>query len=61
MKVLVANSQYSCESLREQASGSGVRVVIPYPAKQMRGQKGLLRVDRFFRTHGPAMKRGFTS
>ena len=29
------------------------RVVIPYPANQMRGQKGLLRVDRFFRTHGP--------
>jgi transposase len=53
MKVLVADSQYSCRSLRDQASVSGVRVVIPFPANQLRGQNGLLRVDRFFRTHGP--------
>ena len=32
---------------------AGVRVVIPYPVNQMRGQRGLLRVDRFFSTHGP--------
>jgi transposase len=51
---LVADSQYSCRSLRDQASDSGVRVVIPFPANQLRGQKGLLRVDRYFRTHGPA-------
>jgi IS5 family transposase len=53
MKLLVADSQYSCRSLREQASSSNVRVVVPYPTNQMRGQKGLLRVDRHFRTHGP--------
>jgi len=53
MKLLVADSQYSCRSQREQAADVGIQVVIPYPINQMRGQKGLLRVDRFFRTHGP--------
>jgi len=53
MKLMVADSQYSCRSQREQAADAGVRVVIPYPVNQMRGQKGLLRVDRLFRTHGP--------
>ena len=53
-KFLVADSQYSCRSLRDQASICGVRVVIPFPANQQRGQKGMLRVDRYFRTHGPA-------
>jgi transposase len=53
MKLMVADSQYSCKSQRERAADAGVRVVIPYPVNQMSGQKGLLRVDRFFRTHGP--------
>jgi transposase len=53
MKLMIADSQYSCRSQREQAADAGVRVVIPYPVNQMRGQAGLLRVDRFFRTHGP--------
>ena len=52
MKLLIADSQYSCKGQREQAADAGVEVVIPYPVNQMRGQKGLLRVDRFFRTHG---------
>ena len=59
MKLLVADSQYSCRSQREQAKAAGVRVVIPYPANQMRGQRGLLRVDRFFRTHGPKREKRF--
>lgn len=53
MKLVVADSQYSCKGLRVQAAEAGVRVVIPYPANQMPNQQGLLRVDRFFRTHGP--------
>jgi hypothetical protein len=32
-------------------------VVVPYPANQRRGEKRLLRVDRYFRTHGPAVDR----
>jgi IS5 family transposase len=59
MKLLVADSQYSCRSSREQAADAGVRVVIPYPANQMRGRKGILRVDRFFRTHGPKREKRF--
>jgi hypothetical protein len=46
MKLVVADSQYSCKGQREQVADVGVRVVIPYPVNQMRGQKGLLRVDR---------------
>ena len=53
IKLLIADSQYSCKGQREQANDAGVGVVIPYPVNQMRGQRGLLRVDRFFRTHGP--------
>ena len=32
-------------------------MVIPYPVNRIRGQKALLRVDRFFRTHGPTSER----
>jgi transposase len=57
MKVLVADSQYSCRGLRDQASSQGVRVVIPFPANHQREQRGLLRVDRYFRTHGPTSEK----
>jgi len=51
-RLLVADSQYSSRDLRDQASSHGVRTVIPFPANQLRGQSGLLRVDRYFRTYG---------
>ncbi len=57
MKTLVADSQYSCRKLRNQVSDHGARAVIPYPANQRREEKRLLRVDRYFRTHGPAVDR----
>jgi transposase len=53
-KTLIADSQYSSRKLRNHASANGVRTVIPYPANQRRREKRLLRVDRYFRTHGPA-------
>ena len=53
VKLVVADSQYSSRNLRGQASFHGVRAVIPFPTNQQRAQKGLLRVDRYFRTHGP--------
>lgn len=53
VKLIVADSQYSSRNLRDQASNLGVKVVIPFPTNQQRGQKGLLRVDKYFRTHGP--------
>jgi transposase len=57
VKLVIADSQYSSRNLRDQASSLGVRVVIPFPANQLREQKGLLRVDKYFRTHGPAYEK----
>ena len=48
VRSLVADSQYSSRAVRELVVDS----VIPYTANQ-RGE-GVLRVDRRFRTHGPA-------
>jgi len=50
---LVADPQYSSQSLREEAFKHGAKPVIPYPKNQMKGIKGVLRVDRKFRSHGP--------
>ena len=57
LKTLVADSQYSSRRLRNQTAAHGVRPVIPYPANQRRRERGLLRVDKHFRTHGPADER----
>ncbi len=57
VKTLVADSRYSSRKLRDQVSAYGAGAVIPYPANQRRGEKRLLRVDRYFRTHGPAVDR----
>ena len=50
---LLADSQYSAANLRENALVHGALPVIPYPKNQCRGVKGILRVDRKFRSHGP--------
>lgn len=34
-------------------SALGAEPVIPYPSNQKRGVKGVLRVDKRFRVHGP--------
>jgi transposase len=57
VRLVVADSQYSSRNLRNLTSSQGVRVVIPFPANQLREQKGLLRVDRYFRTHGPTCEK----
>ena len=57
VKRLVADSQYSSMRLREKIYAHGVEAVIPYPANQRPNEKGLLRVDEHFRTHGPAGER----
>jgi transposase len=56
-KTLVADSQFSSRKRREQLSVQGVKAVIPYPANQGREQMMLLRVDKYFRTHGPLGER----
>jgi transposase len=54
---LVADSQYSSQSLRDAALKQGVVPVIPYPRNQQKGVKGILRVDRKFKSHGPQQLR----
>jgi transposase len=51
---LLADSQYSAANLRETALEIGATPIIPYPKNQLVGVKGILRVDRKFRSHGPA-------
>lgn len=50
---LLADSQYSATNLRETALEYGVLPVIPYPKNQYKGIRGILRVDKKFRSHGP--------
>ena len=52
-KKLLADSQYSSGSLRENAMELGALPVIPYPKNQFKNVRGILRVDRKFRSHGP--------
>jgi transposase len=49
LRRVIADSQYSDGKLRMATA----EAVIPYPANQKRDVKGLLRVDRKFRTYGP--------
>jgi len=49
LRSVIADSQYSDGKIRNVVD----EAVIPYPANQRRGVKGLLRVDKKFRTHGP--------
>ena len=49
----LADSQYSAGNLREAALKTGALPVIAYPKNQSKGVKGILRVDRKFRSHGP--------
>jgi hypothetical protein len=48
LRSVIADSQYSDSKIRKAVD----ETVIPYPANQKRGVKGLLRVDRKFRTYG---------
>ena len=50
---LVADPQYSSQSLREAALRQGTIPIIPYPRNQMKSVKGVLRIDRKFKSHGP--------
>jgi transposase len=49
LRSVIADSQYSDGKLRKAVD----EAVIPYPANQKRDVKGLLRVDKKFRTYGP--------
>jgi transposase len=49
LRSVIADSQYSDGKIRDAIE----ETVIPYPANQKRDVKGLLRVDKKFRTYGP--------
>jgi len=49
LRSVIADSQYSDSKLRNAVC----EAVIPYPTNQKRDVKGLLRVDKKFRTYGP--------
>ena len=53
LRSIVADSQYSSEGFRCEIKRLGAEPVIPYPRNQRRGEKGVLRVDKKFRSHGP--------
>lgn len=55
-KAVVADSQYSSRRVRDCILGYGAEPVVPYMSNQRRGEP-VLRVDRLFRTSGPAWER----
>jgi hypothetical protein len=54
LKSVIADSQYRDGKLRDAVDDA----VIPYRANQKRDVKGLLRVDKKFRTYGPEEQKG---
>jgi len=53
---VVADTQYSSQAVREEVKRLHAKPVIPYPRNQAKGKR-VLRVDRKFRSHGPASLR----
>jgi transposase len=56
VRVVVADTQYSSKKVRDCIVECGAKSVVPYMSNQARGEP-VLRVDRFFRTSGPAEER----
>jgi hypothetical protein len=54
---LLADPQYSAQNLRDAALKQGTMPIIPYPRNQMKRVKGILRIDRKFKSHGPQQLR----
>lgn len=53
VKTLIADTQYSSNAVRTLCSLCRITAIIPYPKNQLKYVKGLLRVDKLFRAHGP--------
>jgi transposase len=52
-EAVICDKQYSSGKIREFIQDLGAERVIPYPSNQKKGVKGVLRVDKRFRVHGP--------
>jgi len=57
IKRLLGDTAYSSDAIRMTLAMSGVEAIIPYPSNQHKGEKGLLREDDEFKTHGPYHQR----
>jgi len=53
VEAVICDKQYSSRRIRKFIKDLNAEPVIPYPSNQKRGVKGLLRVDKKFRVHGP--------
>jgi len=54
IKTLIADPQYSSNRIRTLCNLLHITTITPYPRNQFKHVKGLLRVDKLFRVHGPA-------
>jgi transposase len=52
-EAVICDKQYSSWKIRGFVQDLGAEQVIPYPSNQQKGVRGVLRVDRKFRVHGP--------
>ena len=53
VEAVICDKQYSSRRIRKFITALGAEPVIPYPSNQKRKVKGVLRVDKKFRVHGP--------
>jgi transposase len=53
VKHITADRGYSSDPFRTEVWRRHMEPVIPYRANQHKGEKGLLRIDRHFKPHGP--------
>lgn len=53
VETIICDKQYSSRRIRYFIRGLGAEPVIPYPKNQKKRVKGLLRIDKKFRVHGP--------
>ena len=53
MRRLMADRGYSSDPLREYVRNLNVEPIIPYTSRQRPGLKGVLRIDKQFKPHGP--------
>ena len=53
VKHLTADRGYSSDPFRAEVRRRGIEPIIPYRINQHKGEKGLLRIDRRFKPHGP--------
>lgn len=53
VETIICDKQYSSRRIRDFIRALGAEPVILYPKNKKKGIKGLLRVDKKFRVHGP--------